>query len=226
LLLISLQELNTGKVVPIDKPAGWTSFDVVNRLRSLTGIRKVGHAGTLDPFATGLLLVCFASATKQVDRLMGLEKEYVATFELGKQTDTDDVTGETIQERPFAHVSVEGVEAALEKYHGEFLQTPPAYSAIKVKGTRLYKLARQGKEIQATPRPVTIYDLRMENFSLPEVSVRISCSRGTYIRALARDLGNDLECGAFVRTLRRTRIGTFRVEDAMQIDNFERDFSG
>jgi tRNA pseudouridine55 synthase len=120
---------------------------------------------------------------------------------------------------------MEKVAAALEKYRGEFLQTPPAYSAVKIKGTRLYKLARQGREVQAAPRPVTIYDLQMESFSLPEMTLKISCSRGTYIRALARDLGNDLGCGAFVRTLRRTRIGAFRVEDAMQIDNFERDFS-
>jgi len=199
---------------------------VVNRLRRITGIRKVGHAGTLDPFATGVLLVCFASATKQVDQLMGLEKEYIAVFELGKQTDTDDLTGAVMSEKPYAHLGREQVLAALEKYRGEFLQTPPTYSAVKVKGKRLYKLARQGKEIQAAPRRVVIHDVVMENFSLPEVTLKLTCSRGTYVRALARDLGNDLGCGAFVKVLRRTRIGTFRVEDAMHIDNFARDFSG
>jgi tRNA pseudouridine55 synthase len=198
---------------------------VVNRLRTITGVRKVGHAGTLDPFATGLLLVCFAAATKQVDQLMGLEKEYVATFALGMQTDTDDVTGTVMNEKPVDHLSRQHVADALEKYRGEFLQTPPAYSAVKVKGKRLYKLARQGKEIEVAPRHVTIYDLRIEDFLLPDVTLKITCSRGTYIRALARDLGNDLGCGAFVRTLRRTRIGDFRVEDAMQIGNFDRDFS-
>lgn len=199
---------------------------MVNRLRRITGVRKVGHAGTLDPFATGLLLVCFAGATKQVDQLMALEKEYVAVFEMGKQTDTDDVTGSVINERPFAHLGRQQVVAALEKYRGEFLQTPPAYSAVKVKGKRLYKLARQGKEIEAIPRRVTIYDLQMQSFALPDMTIKITCSRGTYIRALARDVGNDLGCGAFVRELRRTRIGDYRVEDAMRVDNFERDFSG
>lgn len=199
---------------------------MVNRLRSITGVRKVGHAGTLDPFATGLLLVCFAGATKQVDQLMGLEKEYIATFEFGKQTDTDDVTGSIISEKPFEKISQQEVVDALEKYRGEFLQTPPAYSAIKVKGRRLYKLARQGKEVVAAPRRVIIYDLHLQSFALPEITLKITCARGTYIRALARDLGNDLGCGAFVRELRRTRIGEFRVEDAMRVDIFERDFIG
>ena len=198
---------------------------MVNRLRTVTGVRKVGHAGTLDPFATGLLLVCFAGATKQVDHLMALEKEYVATFEFGKQTDTDDITGAIIMERPVDHLNRQEVAGALEKYRGEFLQTPPAYSAVKVKGRRLYKLARQGKDIEVAPRRVTIHDLRLETLSLPEVTLRIVCSRGTYIRALARDLGNDLRCGAFVRALRRTRIGDFRVEEAMPISTFDRDFS-
>ncbi len=197
---------------------------MVNRLRSITGVRKVGHAGTLDPFATGLLLVCFAGATKQVDQLMGLEKEYIATFEFGKQTDTDDVTGSIISEKLFEKISQQEVVDALEKYRGEFLQTPPAYSAIKVKGRRLYKLARQGKEVDAAPRRVVIYDLHLLSFALPEITLKITCARGTYIRALARDLGNDLGCGAFVRQLRRTRIGEFRIEDAMRVDTFERDF--
>jgi len=198
---------------------------VVNRLRLITGIRKVGHAGTLDPFATGVLLICFAGATKQVDQLMGLEKEYVATIELGKRTDTDDLTGAVMSEKSFEHVTQELAAHALQKYHGEFDQIPPAYSAVKVKGKRLYKLARQGKEIEATPRRVTVYDLQIENFSLPEMALKITCSRGTYIRALARDLGNDLGCGAFVRALRRTRVGTYRVDAAMSIADFERDFS-
>ena len=198
---------------------------MVNRLRLITGIRKVGHAGTLDPFATGVLLICFAGATKQVDQLMGLEKEYVATIELGKRTDTDDLTGAVMSEKSFEHVTQELAAHALQKYHGEFDQIPPAYSAVKVKGKRLYKLARQGKEIEATPRRVTVYDLQIENFSLPEMALKITCSRGTYIRALARDLGNDLGCGAFVRALRRTRVGTYRVDAAMSIADFERDFS-
>ena len=199
---------------------------MVNRLRSITGVRKVGHAGTLDPFATGLLLVCFAGATKQVDQLMALEKEYIAIFEVGKQTDTDDITGSVINERPFTHLDKQQVVEALEKYRGEFLQVPPAYSAVKVKGRRLYKLARQGKEIEAIPRRVTIYDLQLQSFALPDMMLKITCARGTYIRALARDVGNDLGCGAFVRELRRTRIGDYRVEDAMRVDSFERDFIG
>ncbi len=198
---------------------------MVNRLRRISGIRKVGHAGTLDPFATGVLLICFAGATKKVSELMALEKEYVATIELGKRTDTDDVTGAVIFEKPFAQVSRALLGSALEKYRGEFYQTPPAYSAVKVKGQRLYKLARAGKTIDVCPRLVKIHDLQIEHFSLPEITLKIICSRGTYIRALARDLGDDLGCGAFVRTLCRTRVGSYRLETAMRIADFERDFS-
>lgn len=198
---------------------------MVNRLRRISGIRKVGHAGTLDPFATGVLLICFAGATKKVNELMALEKEYVATIELGKRTDTDDVTGAVIFEKPFAQVSRALLGSALEKYRGEFYQTPPAYSAVKVKGQRLYKLARAGKTIDVRPRLVKIHDLQIEHFSLPEITLKIICSRGTYIRALARDLGDDLGCGAFVRTLCRTRVGSYRLETAMRIADFERDFS-
>ncbi len=222
--MITFQELDAGKVVAIDKPERWTSFDVVNRLRLVTGVRKVGHAGTLDPFATGVLLICFASATKQVEQLMTMEKEYVATIELGKQTDTDDVTGKVVAEKAFSHISREQIDGTLEKYRGEFYQTPPDYSALKVKGERLYKLARQGKVTTAAPRLVTIHDLRITEFALPRVTLAITCSRGTYVRALARDIGNDLGCGAFVQTLRRTRVGPFRVGAAMRIADFERDY--
>lgn len=223
--LITWQELNAGRILSIDKPSGWTSFDVVNRLRRISGIRKVGHAGTLDPFATGVLLICFAGATKKVNELMALEKEYVATIELGKRTDTDDVTGAVIFEKPCAQVSRALLGSALDKYRGEFYQTPPAYSAVKVKGQRLYKLARAGKTTDVRPRLVEIHDLQIEHFSLPEITLKIICSRGTYIRALARDLGDDLGCGAFVRTLCRTRVGSYRLETAMRIADFERDFS-
>lgn len=222
--MITFQELNAGKIVAIDKPEQWTSFDVVNRLRLVTGVRKVGHAGTLDPFATGVLLICFASATKQVEQLMTMEKEYAATLELGKQTDTDDVTGKVVAEKAFSHLSREQIDGALEKYRGEFYQTPPDYSALKVKGERLYKLARQGKAATAAPRLVKIHDLRMTGLALPQVTLAITCSRGTYVRALARDIGNDLGCGAFVQTLRRTRVGPFRVEAAMRLADFERDY--
>jgi len=208
----------------INKPEAWTSFDVVNRLRRLTGIRKVGHAGTLDPFATGVLLVCFAGATKEVDRLMELDKEYAAVIDLGKQTDTDDVTGKVIRERPYDDVTRDAVEEKLASYRGEFYQTPPAFSAVKLKGQRLYKLARRGEAVEAPPRRVRIYELDIEAFSPPEVVLRIVCSRGTYIRALARDVGLELGCGAFVRRLCRTRVGPYRIEQALQLADVERDF--
>lgn len=156
---------------------------------------------------------------------MGLEKEYVATIELGKHTDTDDVTGTVTSAGPFAQITRERFSAALEKYRGEFYQTPPAYSAVKVNGQRLYKLARAGKAAEARPRLVRIHDLYVDDFSLPEVTLRIICSRGTYIRALARDLGHDLGCGAFVRRLCRTRVGTYRLETALQVADFDREFS-
>jgi tRNA pseudouridine55 synthase len=213
-------ELKAGKVVAIDKPAEWTSFDVVNKLRRLTGIRKVGHAGTLDPFATGVLLICFASATKQVNKLMELDKEYEGTLELGTETDSHDVTGRIIAQHPVPNLSRAQIEQAVQRYVGEMRQTPPMFSAIKRGGQRLYKLARKGEQIALEPRKVTIYSFEVLEVKLPEIRFKIICSRGTYVRALARDLGNDLGCGAFLKALRRTRVGPYWAGSALSIEQF------
>lgn len=218
--MIRRSELQSGKIVLLDKPVDWTSFDVVNKLRGMTKVKKVGHAGTLDPFATGLLLICFASATKQVNQLMELEKEYQGTFELGAETDSHDVTGKIIAQHPVPDLSREHIESAAKKYRGEILQTPPMFSALKRDGKKLYELARQGKEVELAARPVKVYAFDILAVSLPEIRFRIACSRGTYIRAIARDLGRDLGCGAFLKTLRRTRVGAYTVADALSIQQF------
>lgn len=219
-LAIRRAELHAGKIVAIDKPVDWTSFDVVNKLRRLTKVKKVGHAGTLDPFATGLLLVCFASATKQVNQLMELEKEYQGTFALGSETDSHDVAGKIVNQRPVPAWSRAQIESAIQKYRGEILQVPPMFSALKRDGKKLYELARKGEEVELAARPVKIYAFDLLEMRLPEIDFRIACSRGTYIRAIARDLGRDLGCGAFLKTLRRTRVGAYTVENALSIQQF------
>lgn len=213
-------ELKAGKIVAIDKPAGWTSFDVVNKLRGMTGVKKVGHAGTLDPFATGVLLICFAGATKQVDALMGLEKEYQGTFELGVETDSHDATGKVTAQHPVPELSREQIERAVQRYVGEIMQTPPMFSALKRGGRRLYELARKGEQVELEPRKVTIYSFEVLDVALPEIGFQLTCSRGTYVRALARDLGKDLGCGAFLKTLRRTRVGQYAAGSALSIEQF------
>ncbi|MGH7452205.1 MAG: tRNA pseudouridine(55) synthase TruB [bacterium] len=218
--IIRRAELNAGKIVAIDKPAGWTSFDVVNKLRGMTGVKKVGHAGTLDPFATGVLLVCFANATKQVDTLMGLEKEYQGTFELGVETDSHDVTGKIVAQHPVPDLSREQIGQAVRRYIGEIMQTPPMFSALKRGGRRLYELARKGEQVELEPRKVTIYSFEVLEVALPEIRFQVTCSRGTYVRALARDLGKDLGCGAFLKTLRRTRVGQYAAGSAMSVEQF------
>jgi tRNA pseudouridine55 synthase len=218
--VIRRADLKAGKIVALDKPEGWTSFDVVNKLRALTKVKKVGHAGTLDPLATGVLLVCFAGATKQVNKLMELEKEYQGTFELGAETDSHDVTGKVVSQHPVPDLSRDQIEQAAKKYVGGIMQTPPMFSALKRQGRRLYELARKGEQLDLAPRPVKIYAFDIIEVKLPEIRFAVTCSRGTYIRALARDLGNDLGCGAFLKSLRRTRVGDYTAASALSIQQF------
>lgn len=218
--VIGRADLKTGKIIPLDKPEGWTSFDVVNKLRGLTKVKKVGHAGTLDPFATGVLLICFAGATKQVNQLMELEKEYEGTLALGTETDSHDVTGKIVAQQAVPELSREQIVQAVKKYTGAIMQIPPMFSALKREGRRLYELARQGEQVDLTPRPVKIYTFDILEVTLPEIRFRVRCSRGTYIRALARDLGRDFGCGAFLKTLRRTRVGEYAVASALSIQQF------
>ncbi|RMD93408.1 MAG: tRNA pseudouridine(55) synthase TruB [Calditrichaeota bacterium] len=215
---ILLEELKAGKILAVNKPADWTSFDVVNKLRRVSKIKKVGHAGTLDPFATGLLLICFAKATKQVNELVDLEKEYEGTIVLGTETDTHDLTGKIRATHSVPELKIEDLENVIAHYRGEIEQIPPMYSAVKHKGQRLYQLARKGKQVERPARKVKIFRFDILSLNKTSFDFRIVCSKGTYIRALARDIGRELGCGAYVHRLVRTRIGSYRLEHAWDLD--------
>lgn len=203
----------------IDKPAGMTSHDVVDRLRRVTGIRKIGHAGTLDPFATGLLVVGVGrEATKRLGEISGSEKAYDAIARLGGTSDTQDLTG-TITATPGAEMPTRAaLEAAMARYDGDIMQTPPMYSAKKVGGKKLYELAREGKEIAREPVAVKIAALELTSYEPPELAFTVRCSSGTYIRTLAHDIGATLGGGAYLTALRRTAVGPYRLADAVRLD--------
>jgi tRNA pseudouridine55 synthase len=212
-----MKELNG--VLPVDKPEGPTSHDVVSRVRRALGTRRVGHTGTLDPFASGLLLICVGGATRLSEYLTALRKRYVATMRLGLATDTDDHTGEMIfQSDDWRALTKDAVRAALQAQVGERLQLPPRFSAKKVAGERMYAAARRGEEVERTPVAVAIHSIEMRRFDLPDVEFEVDCGSGTYIRAIARDAGEALGVGAHLTGLRRTRVGTFDVESAIPLD--------
>jgi len=223
----TLENFISGQIVLIDKPLWWTSFDVVRKCRNLiTGklkIKKlkVGHAGTLDPLATGLMIVCTGKATKRINEWMDADKEYVAVIELGRTTPSFDLETETDAIFPTEHITRESFEASLQTFLGETLQTPPLFSAKNLQGKRAYTLAREGSDIELTPQQVTISELEIVRFDLPVVELRMRCSKGTYIRAFARDVGKANQSGACLVGLRRTAIGGFRVEKAMSPELFE-----
>ena len=202
----------------INKPAGITSHDVVDQVRRITGERKVGHAGTLDPFATGLLIVAVGrGATKELSKYVGLDKEYEATFVLGARSETDDPEGPIVIDPEAREVSRQEIETAMQNFVGQIKQVPPKYAAIKVKGKKLYEAARAGEEIERKPRSVKIDEFELLSFSDNKLKVRIKCGSGTYIRALARDLGEKLGVGAYVSELHRTKIGSYQIEDATDL---------
>ena len=208
-----------GGVLCVDKPLGMTSHDVVNRIRRTGGLRRVGHAGTLDPLATGVLLLCLGRATRLIEYMVGHDKIYETTVRLGQTTATYDAEGDVVAERPFTHLTLSQIQAALEPFRGDILQQPPIYSAIKQGGQPLYKLARQGKTDVARPfRPVTIHELTLLNWDPPFLSLRIHCSSGTYIRSLGHDLGEALGCGGHLTALRRLAVGDFSVETAVPLN--------
>ena len=215
-------EYYKGKVLLIDKPLGWTSFDVVKKIRILTRVSKVGHAGTLDPLATGLLIVCTGTFTKRINEFMAMEKEYTGSFTLGATTATYDLESEPLNFKNYDHLSEDQIHAASRQFIGEIFQVPPAHSAIKMEGKPAYKLARKGKEVKLEPRKIFIKEFQISQVKLPIVHFRVVCSTGTYIRSLASDFGDALGCGAYLSSLRRTRIGNFHVEDAMQIEEFQK----
>jgi tRNA pseudouridine55 synthase len=214
-------EFEEGKVLLIDKPLRWTSFDVVRKIRNLIKIKKVGHAGTLDPLATGLLIVCTGKYTKRINQYMSQEKEYTGTITLGATTPTYDLESEPQDFLPVEHISIHQLEQAAKLLTGPILQTPPIHSAIKKEGKRVYELARQGIDVKLDPRPVTIFEFEIVRAELPEVSFKVVCSTGTYIRSLADDFGKNLGCGGYLSSLRRTRIGPFSVNDAFGMQEFE-----
>ena len=208
-----------GQVLLIDKPLDWTSFDVVRKLRPLVRTKKVGHAGTLDPLATGLLILCTGKFTKRINDYMAQVKEYTGTIVLGASTPTYDLESEPQPGKAPDYLTTEVVHEVIDRdFTGEILQTPPIHSAIKVNGKRVYELARKGKEVKLEPRPVVVSEFEITRFRLPELDFRVVCSTGTYIRSLANDLGVVLGCGGYLGGLRRTRIGEFRVEDAMGME--------
>ena len=219
------EDFEQGQMLLINKPLEWTSFDVIQRLRKIINIRKIGHAGTLDPLATGLLIICTGKFTKKINEYMAQEKEYTGTFTLGATTPTYDRESKPENFKPFEHLTAEEIKLATIQFNGEIFQLPPAHSAIKVGGKRLYELARQGKEVKLEPRKVTIKEFEIVKIELPVIHFRVVCTTGTYIRSLAKDFGDVLECGAYLSSLCRTRIGNFLVDDAHTIEEFGERFN-
>jgi len=219
-----------GQILLMDKPLEWTSFDVVKKIRSRLqhGLKlkklKVGHAGTLDPLASGLLIVCTGKATKKIDQLMGHEKGYEARIKFGATTPSFDLETEPDTEFPSDHITREAVEAAIQNFLGEQDQVPPQFSALKINGKRAYQMARKGESFEIKSRKVVIHEFNLLSFENLEATVYIRCSKGTYIRSIARDLGITLQSGAHLTGLRRTSIGKVKVEDAMNIEAFDEAF--
>ncbi|NNC85482.1 MAG: tRNA pseudouridine(55) synthase TruB [Bacteroidia bacterium] len=210
----------TGEVLLIDKPIGWTSFDVVNKIRYACRAKKVGHAGTLDPMATGLLIICTGKKTKEINSYQDLDKEYVATLVLGATRPSIDMETEIDETFSVDGITEEKIRTAIQKFIGKIMQSPPAHSAIKVDGERAYNLARKGLKPKMREREVEIKAIELLKSDIPEVVIKINCAKGTYVRSLVRDIGKELGCGAYLKTLVRTKIGDFSVEKADSIDEF------
>ena len=214
-------DFETGEVLLVDKPLTWTSFDVVRKVKNALGIKKIGHAGTLDPLATGLLILCTGRKTKDIDQIQAQEKEYVGTFRLGETTSSFDLETAVDLVRPYAHLTDAEITAAILPFIGTIQQTPPLFSAVKIDGQRAYEIARKGLDVEIRSKTVEIKTFELTRIALPEVDFRVVCSKGTYVRGLARDLGVALGCGAHLTRLVRTRIGEYRVEDAFSLEAIE-----
>jgi len=212
-----------GEILLVNKPLTWTSFDVVNKiryaLRKKTGVKlKVGHAGTLDPLASGLLIICTGKMTKRIDEFTGMDKEYTGTFFIGATTDTYDSEMEPNATYPISHITTALINHARDKFLGDIEQMPPIYSAIKIDGTAAYIKARKGKDVEMKSRPVTIKEFELTRIALPEIDFRVVCSKGTYIRSLAYDFGQALNSGAYLSALCRTKIGEFDLKEAWELN--------
>lgn len=209
----------TDGILIVNKPMGITSHDVVQKVRARFRMRRVGHAGTLDPLATGVLIILLGKATKSFNKFVGMDKAYRATLILGTATDSADVQGKVIQRLPYEGVTRVRVEEAFKKFSGHIDQVPPMVSAVKVKGKKLYQLARKGIEVEREARQIRIDCLKLESFDPPYVKFYLECSKGTYVRQLAEDIGKLLGCGACISQIERTRVGLFRVEEAVPIED-------
>ena len=213
-----------GKVLLIDKPLEWTSYDVIRKLRKTINIKKIGHAGTLDPLATGLLIVCTGKFTKKINEYMSQEKEYTGTITLGAVTPTYDRESEPESFKSLDGITEEIITEKTKRFTGEILQTPPIHSAIKQNGKPVYLMARKGLDVVLQPRKITIKEFEITKIDLPVITFKVVCSTGTYIRSLANDFGIGLGCGGYLSELRRTRIGNFKVEEAVTIEQFQSQF--
>ncbi len=210
------------KIILINKPVDWTSFDVVKYIRNALGKAKTGHAGTLDPLASGLLVLCTGKFTKLIPQIQDAEKEYTGTLVLGAITPSYDLETQIIDEKDYSFVTEHLVRDTALKFTGEIMQSPPPHSAVKIGGRRAYDLARKGHDVIITPKTVVIKEFEITSISLPEVKFRIVCSKGTYIRSLAHDFGQSLGCGAYLSALCRTRIGEYKLENAIEPSNFNK----
>lgn len=222
---IELANLSGGALL-IDKDLKWTSFDVIAKLRNLLKIRKIGHAGTLDPLATGLLIICCGKATKSINQFQGLNKTYLAKIKIGATTETDDSEKDEENIKDYSFVTKDDIINACKSFEGQILQRPPAYSAKKVKGKRLYQLARQGIKVEIEPVEVFVDYIKILNIELPNIDIEVKCSKGTYIRALARDIGEKLGTGAYLASLRRIKIGDYSIEKALKITEIQKLITG
>jgi len=218
----------TGEILLFNKDKDWTSFDVVNKARNIIRKKleikkiKVGHAGTLDPMATGLLVVCTGKFTKKINELQNDRKEYIANITIGGVTASYDKETEVEKEFDISDINKQKIESALKEFEGKQMQVPPIYSAIKVDGKRAYQIARKGGEVEMKPREIEIYNIELTEYNLPEITVKIDCSKGTYIRSLANDLGKKLNNGAYLSGLVRTKSGEFQIENSITISEFEK----
>ncbi len=227
---LSTADFVKGCLILIDKPKGWTSFDVVNKVRGLIRHKynlkkiKVGHSGTLDPMATGLLLICTGSWTKELHHLTGLDKKYTGLVTLGVETDSYDTEGKVVATKDVPPLSIDDIKQHLHPFFGEFEQYPPIFSAIKKDGTPLYELARAGKEVKTEPRKVKVYDLQVLNYNPPVAEIMIHCGSGFYVRSLAHDLGEKIGCGAHLSGLIRTDVGEYSLKDGFSMEDVAKAF--
>lgn len=228
MMIATLQriDLDTGGILLVHKPLRWTSFDVINKIkRELKKLHpnkkcKIGHAGTLDPLADGLLIICIGKYTKRIQEFQHLNKRYTATLVVGASTKSHDLEHEPENFRPYDALILKKVEEIFQSYIGQIKQTPPHFSAVKIKGKASFEYARKGQEVELTQKDIVIHSIRILRFDLPEIEIEISCSKGTYIRSLVRDVGEDLGCGAYLSALRRTAIGDFTLENALTMNDW------